>query len=486
MTCRASILLLLLSWVAGLPDPGAAAQSPQECASAGDCRAQTETAIAQGDYEKAHDLAWRTIQRGPRNDPGLMYLLAQAQALSGRPDDALVMLRRLAEMGVAADTSTEEFRRTRDLPGWPAIDQLLARGAKGDAVTTPAVVPVPFKPLKPAKPLGFARTVKPTSPPKPATGTAPAEPAEPVEPVKPAKPAEPEPAGPVAAVVVDSAGHFSSREFAPGGLACDAVSRRFVFGDRPGRKLRVVAEGAGRSVDLTRAASAGFLDIMALDIDAARGELWVASAEAGGGSAVLHKLQLVSGRALARYEVPPRLAPIIPIDVTVTASGTVLVLDSAGSRLLALRPGAAALDVVSDLPDMVSTSLTAGGRDGFAYVAHRDGISRVDLRTQAVSRVGAPARTSLAGIERLRRHGSELVGIQARSDGSRRLIRLALNAAGLAVTRLRVVGAPMPSGGAPTLAAVCGDTLAYLVGETAAGVDGPTIEWTLLRVRLAP
>jgi hypothetical protein len=476
MTCRASILLLLLSRVAGSPALGAGAQSaPQECASAAECRAQTEAAIARQDYERAHDLAWRATQRGPRNDAALMFLLARAQALSGRPDDALVMLRRLAELGVAADASTEEFRRTRDLPGWPAVEELLARGAKGDPVTTPAGVLVPVKPLKPAKPPGFARTVKPESPPRPASGTAPAEPVEPAE-----------PAEPVAAVVVDSAGRFSSPEFAPGGLACDAVSRRFVFGDRPGRKLRVVAEGADSSVDLTRAASAGFLDVMALDIDAARGELWVASAEADGGSAVLHKLQLVSGRVLARYEVPARLAPVIPIDVTVTSSGMVLILDSAGSRLIALRPGAPALEVMSDLTDLVSTSLTSGGRDGVAYIAHRDGISRVDLRTRAVTPMGAPARTSLAGIERLRRHGSELVGVQALPNGSRRLVRLGLNAAGLAVSRLRVVGAPMPSGKTPTLATVCGDTLAYLVGETAAGVDGPTIEWTLLRIRLAP
>ena len=41
------------------------------------------------EYERFHDLSWRAVQLGPRNDPALMSMLARAQALSGRPHDAL-------------------------------------------------------------------------------------------------------------------------------------------------------------------------------------------------------------------------------------------------------------------------------------------------------------------------------------------------------------------------------------------------------------
>ena len=34
-------------------------------------------AADRGEFEKFHDLAWRTIQTGPRGDPSLMYLLAR-------------------------------------------------------------------------------------------------------------------------------------------------------------------------------------------------------------------------------------------------------------------------------------------------------------------------------------------------------------------------------------------------------------------------
>src|SRR5207248_3140202 len=77
-----------------------------ECREWQQCRQLALEAADRGDYEIFHDLAWRAGQTGKRNDPALMYLLARAQALSGRPHDALVMLERLADMGVASDAAT--------------------------------------------------------------------------------------------------------------------------------------------------------------------------------------------------------------------------------------------------------------------------------------------------------------------------------------------------------------------------------------------
>ena len=205
-----------------------------------------------------------------------------------------------------------------------------------------------------------------------------------------------------------------------------------------------------------------------------------------GASATLHKLQLVSGRVLARYEMPAGLAPVRAIDLTVTAAGAVVILDAAHNRLLVLRLGATAIESLADLQETAPASLVSAGRDSVVYVAHPNGISRVDLRTRSVAAVTGPARMNLGSIEHLRRYGSELLGVQARPDGSRRLVRLLLDGAGQAVTRLRVVGMPLPRGSAPVLAAVCGDSLAFLVGETAFTGDGPSTEWRFLRIRLAP
>ena len=90
-------------------------QAPAACADAAACRADAEAAAARGEFETFHDLAWRTIQTGNAKDPELLYLLARAQSLSGRPHDALVVLQRLVTMGVATDAATnDDFKRTRE------------------------------------------------------------------------------------------------------------------------------------------------------------------------------------------------------------------------------------------------------------------------------------------------------------------------------------------------------------------------------------
>src|SRR2546428_4098269 len=115
-----AILVGLISFAQSARDPG--------CGAWQECRAMALAAVDRGEYETFHDLAWRAVQTGPPRDPALMYLLARAQALSGRPHDALIMLQRLAEMGVPSDADTnEDFGRTRQLPGWPEVSARIDR-----------------------------------------------------------------------------------------------------------------------------------------------------------------------------------------------------------------------------------------------------------------------------------------------------------------------------------------------------------------------
>jgi hypothetical protein len=103
-------LLFVSLWLLQTPSP--------PCANWQSCREQALEAAARGEHETFHDLAWRAMQTRGARDPDLMLLLARAQSLSGRPGDALVMLQRLADMGIAADVaSDEDFRRVRALPG---------------------------------------------------------------------------------------------------------------------------------------------------------------------------------------------------------------------------------------------------------------------------------------------------------------------------------------------------------------------------------
>jgi hypothetical protein len=205
---------------------------PTQCADAGACRQAAVEAAGRGDFETFHDLAWRAAQKGRPNDPELMYLLARAQSLSGRPGDALVMLRRLAQMGVRTDArDNADFERVRRLPGWPELEALVA----GSSSTAP--------PLS-----------APSAPPPAPGATAPAGPK-----AKSAPAATPSDSAAAAGRRgTEHAMRLTTTPMNPVGLAYDSASRRFVVGDGDGNKLMVADEVFDHVNDLIGAASAGF------------------------------------------------------------------------------------------------------------------------------------------------------------------------------------------------------------------------------------
>jgi hypothetical protein len=408
-----------------------------ECHEVQECRRLALEAHGRGAYETFHDFAWRTIQTGRRNDPELMYLLARAQSLSNRPTDALVTLKRLAEMGVVYDATTnEDLWQVRELPGWPQVAALIDRLAGSD---------VP--PASPRAPDNVRPSIAPAAtPPKP---TAPI-------------------GGPkIQGLTVVEAVRFSAPGYVPGGLAYDSVSRRFLAGDLYARKLLVVGEGSDHVVDLVRADSARFQDVTAIEIDPRRGDLWVVSTGPTDGTGALHKLQLISGRMLGVFEAATELQPVRFADVTVTRSGTVLVLDDVGRRVLGFRSKAKTLAAMIRLEVEAPTSLAASGDDEVAYLAHRDGVVRLDLATRKASAIAGPDGVDLGHFERIRWHRNTLVGAQVTPNGARRFVRLRLSPTGRRVTEATVIDASLPAGSGPTFATITGDDLYYLATRSA-------------------
>src|SRR4026207_392379 len=62
-----------------------ASSPPAGCQDWQECRQQALDAVARHEYERFHDLAWRTVQTGPPRSPELMFLLAPAQTPTGAP-----------------------------------------------------------------------------------------------------------------------------------------------------------------------------------------------------------------------------------------------------------------------------------------------------------------------------------------------------------------------------------------------------------------
>jgi hypothetical protein len=381
------------------------------CRDVADCRAEAQAAAARGDYEVFHDLAWRAVQKGKPNDPDLMILLARAQSLSGRPGDALVMLGRIADLGVTTDLSraqsrdaltNDDFRFVRFLPGWPALEARLAGN------------PVPAAPPPVAAP------------------------------------------APVASPVLESL-TFDASGLHPRGLAHDAVSRRFVLGDRAAHRLLVVDEVSRHVVNYVSAAAAGFYeDLTAFTIDARRGDLWVVSVngEPDASSSALHKLQLVSGRTLLEARTPETATPVRFVDVTVTPDGTAYALDGIEARIFRLRPGARALEPVMRLDARRPTALAAAD-DRTLYIAADKGLVRVDVAARSATPVKSVEE--LTDFESLAWRGGSLIGVE-RVAASSLIVRVALDAAGVRAQPRHVLAASPD----PTVGALAADAYYYV------------------------
>jgi hypothetical protein len=142
-TRRALRVIVAIVALAAARDLAQAQPPPVDCRDWQACRAQALEARERGEYERFHDLAWRAVQTGPPREPALMLLLARAQSLSGRPDDALVMLRRLVALGVApVEALTDpDFRRARAMARWPEVEAAIlnARAVEGDEARPAAI-----------------------------------------------------------------------------------------------------------------------------------------------------------------------------------------------------------------------------------------------------------------------------------------------------------------------------------------------------------
>jgi hypothetical protein len=436
---------LLLAVCLGMQAP--AASPAADCQNWQECRQQALDAASRHDYERFHDLAWRTVQKGPPRDPELMLLLARAQSLSGRPHDALVMIARLAESGFRTTATTSpEFERMRNLPEWSDVRSRVAlTWVRVDRLPELAV----GKRLR-----ASGSRLESRAPSAPVTASAPA------GLVVPPPPS------------VEEVLRLPPMSLTPAGLAHDDVSGRYVLADRARRKLVIVDERAHHVVDLVDAASAGFNDIAALVIDARRGDLWVVSgseAESDKPAAsILHRVQLISGRPLAAWSLPASFGPARFADVDVGDGDTVFVLDAIGKRIFPVTPRSGRFGTPLKVPFEGLTSLAVVGSHD-AYVSHRGGITRVSLAGGGTVPVRAAAGVELKGFERIRWDRGRLLGIRQLPDGSHQPMRLRLSASGTRVIGTDVIETPTPIDD-PTAVTVSDDSFYFVTRESPNGV----------------
>jgi hypothetical protein len=421
------------------------AQTPPTCSSAEHCRQLARDAIAAGHFESAHDWAWLAYQKGSKQDPATLSLIARTQSLSGRGDDAFVMLRRLAETGVIVEEAkdSDDFRAVRSHPQWPQLLEAYEGTRASPAVDGGRPRAVAAKPPKPAGPLNAPATPSSIAPPPPPLPTPPTAPA----------------ATPTVATVSGAAEELTIPPALamPAVLAYDSVSARFVMGSATSDALTVLSQTSTNAAPFTSRGWSGHDATTAIAIDRAAGDLWVAVQGTEG--MALHRLQLISGRRLEIIEAPTE--PKAEFVTLVSAGDGLYALDAAGRRVYRRAPQSKKLDVFASFAaDVVPTAL-AYSRNAL-YVAHANGVLRVDTASRRQRAVATTEKGALARLHSIAWHDGVLYGVQ-RSGDRMTVVRIRLNGAGTTATNITMVGP------AASVAATMSGGVYYYVANSADG-----------------
>lgn len=214
--------------------------------------------------------------------------------------------------------------------------------------------------------------------------------------------------------------------------------------------------------------------VQGLALDNARGVLWAGSSglpqaknlpAAHKGRAGLLKIDLASGRLLARYDAPaaPSEAGRAFGDLTLGPDGTVYVSDSIAGEIWRLAPGAATLERLvapGTLGSPQGLVVTADGKR-LIVADYTSGLNVVEIATGAVARLPVPANASLMGVDGLIRDGADLIGFQ-NGVSPQRVVRLRLDPAETRLEAWTVLAANLPNLEEPTSGVIVGDDLVFI------------------------
>ena len=433
-----------------------AAQAEPTCTRSNDCQQLALDAAARQDFETFHSLAWRAVQTGKPNDADLMFMLARAQALSGRPDDALVMLLRLADRGFPHPEveTLDDFRGVRDMAGWANVLEKMHATASSSAPPTPASpAPPAARPAAKADIRAAAAATPKAAPPSGERADA-----------------------PITTVSIEATITVPTAVGTPIAMAYDKVSARLIIADDSTGTLKVVSELSGNEVDLVSRGWGGGYRTNALVIDSKRGDLWVAGTRIGEApESVLHHVQLISGRLL--YTVPsPEDSGATRFAAIAMSGASVFVLDAEGGRIFELSDAAKTLRLRTAVKDRDLKGLTLAS-DTVAYVAHAGGILRVDLANKRSVSVSGATGIALDGIEWIGYFENSLLAVQRRSDGAMAAMRFRLDRRGRTVAAADTFGVAAATG-----AAILGDTFFFVVPKA----EGSAVARVNLRTESPP
>jgi hypothetical protein len=235
------------------------------------------------------------------------------------------------------------------------------------------------------------------------------------------------------------------------GLAWDVVRKRMLVSAVHDRGIFEL--GGDGSLKPFVGPDETILGVLGLAVDHARDILWAGTSglpqadritPEQAGKAELLKVNLASGKVLARYSAPNADKRSFG-DIAVGKDGTVLVSDSLSGDIFRLRRGARELELLVSGGRFGSPQgilLLPGGK--LALIAdYGSGLHLVNLTNGSSIMVTAPAKATLLGIDGMIRQGRSILAVQ-NGVTPQRIVQLRMSADFKAVESVTVVAANHP------------------------------------------
>ena len=173
-----------------------------------------------------------------------------------------------------------------------------------------------------------------------------------------------------------------------------------------------------------------------------------------------------SGKLLKRYLLPPDGSAHLFGDLVLNAAGDVFISDSFSPRLYVIRAENDTLTELLQEPAWVSPQgITAGAEDSVLYVAdYRMGLYRIDLARREARALPYPENAILMGIDGLYYHDHSLIAVQ-NGVNPQRIIRARLNPTGDRIEQVEVLEANNEQFDEPTLGVVVDNSFYYIANS---------------------
>jgi hypothetical protein len=266
-----------------------------------------------------------------------------------------------------------------------------------------------------------------------------------------------------------------------GAMAWDPGRERLLVGTLREGKVLAVADDGNSEVLLEAGNANGLWSITGLAVDSKHERLWISStaspafdgySPADQNRAALFEFDLGTLEPLGHSFVPVDALKHSLGSVAVTGEGDVYIVDTATPFIYRKVPGENRLEAFvasSQLVGLTDLAVTPDNSRLFASDPVK-GIFVVDPQAKQATMMGAPENLNLAGIEGIEYANGQLFIVQG-GIRPQRLMRLSLDAAGLAVEEIAPMAVALEAFDWPRQAAIRGGELYYFANQGAGADD---------------